>query len=1060
MRPATLGLAITIMIGGSSTAVAQESYDSQAETTPRMAASEVAATARLPAGFQMQVAASEPLVQQPIALSWDLKGRLWVAENHTYAESAKGFDLDLSDRIVILEDTDRDGTFDKRTVFYDKLKELTSIEVVQGGVFALASPDLVFLADSNQDDIPDSPPWPLVQGFNTKIRHNFANGLRFGPDGWLYGRHGILGHSDVSIPIRGKGEVGGSTQVAPPAESRNSISGPLNPGANSQPTTTRLTCGIWRYHPQREVIEMVCEGTTNPWGMDWNSHGNLFFINTVIGHLWHAIPGAHLQRMYGEDSDPYAYELLPQIADHVHWDAKGEDWRATRNGPPSSGTDQAGGGHAHSGTMIYQADNWPSEYRDHLFTLNLHGRRINRERLDRFGAGFVGKHEPDMVFWTDPWFRGIDLSTGPDGSVYVLDWSDIGECHDDDGVHRSSGRIYRITHGKTNPDDTLRKDLLSATRIRGRQSTGGMKQDKVMEVLQHPNIWYARELWKSLAFRRISIEGGEEIFETALRPAGKRTSVSGGIDPVALQLRAIWTLHAAGALNEEHIFRLLRTSQHESVHLWAIQLLADQYHFLKHAKQSEGEAEVVDLLASKPITQISPLVRLYVAALLPKFRHQHWRLAGMLIKSEDLANDRDFPLVFWYGTKDMVANDPIRAAKLAVDSKMPKVTELYLRRFASGVIDGEEALSFLIANIASRDNRDLHAAAARGLWQAYQGRRNVKTPASWPKLAERITDHPNVEIRETGLLLTGLFEGEFALDGLIALANNESASPASRRSAIGSLGTIEDDTARAALWKLVSDPFLGGAAAESLGSTLRVEEASRMVEMYSSVWPPGKAGIVIALGSRRDTLPILLDAIEGKRIPVENIDASTWRQFASVADWGLLNRARAIYPALEVTKDLGENIKTWEQKYNEERLASADASRGRTQWNSLCSQCHKLFGEGGAIGPELTGGQRNNLRYWLENILAPSNVVAESYRVTAFLTEDSRVITGVPIAETGREVTIQTAREKVVLSRSEIEQRRPSELSLMPDGILEPLDENARADLLKYLMSPAQVPAK
>jgi putative heme-binding domain-containing protein len=233
-----------------------------------------------------------------------------------------------------------------------------------------------------------------------------------------------------------------------------------------------------------------------------------------------------------------------------------------------------------------------------------------------------------------------------------------------------------------------------------------------------------------------------------------------------------------------------------------------------------------------------------------------------------------------------------------------------------------------------------------------------------------------------------------------------------------------------------------------------------MVEMYSSVWPPGKAGIVIALGSRRDTLPILLDAIEGKKIPLENIDASTWRQFASVADWGLLNRARAIYPALEVTKDLGENIKTWEQKYNEERLASADASRGRTQWNSLCSQCHKLFGEGGAIGPELTGGQRNNLRYWLENILAPSNVVAESYRVTAFLTDDSRVITGVPIAETGREVTIQTAREKVVLSRSEIEQRRPSELSLMPDGILEPLDENARADLLKYLMSPAQVPAK
>ena len=110
-----------------------------------------------------------------------------------------------------------------------------------------------------------------------------------------------------------------------------------------------------------------------------------------------------------------------------------------------------GGGHAHSGLMIYLADQWPADYRGKLFTLNFHGRRVNVERLEREGSGYVGRHEPDMLFAADPWFRGIDLGYGPDGGVYVLDWSDTGECHDHDGVHRTSGRIYKVTYGKPAP---------------------------------------------------------------------------------------------------------------------------------------------------------------------------------------------------------------------------------------------------------------------------------------------------------------------------------------------------------------------------------------------------------------------------------------------------------------------------------------------------------------------------------------------------------------------------------------------------------------------------------
>jgi glucose/arabinose dehydrogenase len=165
-------------------------YDSQEETVPKMTPAEVVETTRLPEGFRMQVAASEPAVQQPIAMAWDARGKLWIAENYTYAESSKRVDKDLSDRIVLLEDTDQDGVFDNRKIFATGIKGLTSIEVGSNGrnygIWALAPPNLYFYSDANLDDVADGPPMIALQGFNAEIRHNFANGLRFGPDGWLY----------------------------------------------------------------------------------------------------------------------------------------------------------------------------------------------------------------------------------------------------------------------------------------------------------------------------------------------------------------------------------------------------------------------------------------------------------------------------------------------------------------------------------------------------------------------------------------------------------------------------------------------------------------------------------------------------------------------------------------------------------------------------------------------------------------------------------------------------------------------------------------------------------
>ena len=403
---------------------------SEAHLKP-MDAAEVANTLQLPAGFQATLFAAEPEVQNPIAMTFDPRGRLWIAENYTYSDRSQRFDLSMRDRVLVFEDSDGDGRADKRTVFTDQVQMLTSVEIGEGGIWLMCPPKLLFIPDAELDGVPDGPAQVMLDGFDVAQDnyHNFANGLKFGPDGWLYGR---CGHS-----CPGKLGVPGTT-----AEKRVPIDG-----------------GIWRYNTTSHVVEVLCHGTVNPWGHDWDKHGELFFINTVIGHLWHMMPGAHFKESFGESINPYVYQRLDMIADHYHFDSK-DGWKESLIGK----SDHLGGGHAHIGATIIRSSRWPAELQDKLLTVNMHGRRINTEVLQRQGAGYVGKHAPDLAVFADPFFRGIDLRFGPDEQLYVIDWSDTGECHESTGVHRTSGRIYKISC-TAKPDSGTAKNAAPTTAL-------------------------------------------------------------------------------------------------------------------------------------------------------------------------------------------------------------------------------------------------------------------------------------------------------------------------------------------------------------------------------------------------------------------------------------------------------------------------------------------------------------------------------------------------------------------------------------------------------------------
>ncbi len=584
-------------------------------------AAEAAAKITVPKGFKITLFAGEPDVRQPIAFEIDDRGRLWVAENYTY--KGRGFTDEFNDRIIILEDSDQDGRFDKRSVFWNQGKRLSGVTLGFGGVWALNFGKLIFIPDKNGDDKPDGEPVVLLDGFECdKISHNVVNGLMWGPDGWLYGRHGIQALSVVGAP-------------GTPEEQR-----------------TKLKCAIWRYHPTQHVFEIVCEGTTNPWGMDYDLHGELFFTNNVIGHLWHAVPGAYYKRMHGQHFNPNLYELIDQTADHYHWDTS-KKWHQARDAKGS--TDEAGGGHSHCGGMIYLGDNWPAKYRGQIFMCNTHGRRVNVNTLERKGVGYVGKRAPDFLHANQPWFRGVELKYGPDGGVYLTDWTDHGECHDNDGVHRTSGRIYKITYGdpkKLPADFDLKK----------------LSDRDLLKMQFKKNAWQARHA------RRILMERDA---------VGKEVAVHSGEDvgdydkmPTHHKLRWNWIGLQLGRLTDDDYLEMLGEKD-EHLRVWAIRSAFDPV-------QPKISNRLFTQLIKHAQTDKSGLVRLYLASSLRKLNDERrWKLVAALAQRAEDANDPVQPLMLWYGIEPLVVNDKVKALQLATESKVPKLRTFIARRLAA-----------------------------------------------------------------------------------------------------------------------------------------------------------------------------------------------------------------------------------------------------------------------------------------------------------------------------------------------------------------------------------------
>jgi putative membrane-bound dehydrogenase-like protein len=569
---------------------------------------------KLPEGFRATLFAGEPDLIKPIATTLDDRGRLWVVESHSYPnwlpEGKQG-----RDRVLIFEDKQGSGHFDSCKVFLDKGTNLSGIAVGFGGVWLCASPHLLFVPMRAGEDKPSGQSKVVLDGWSLQAKHNVFNDLTWGPDGWLYGCNGIVATSYVGRPGTRK-------------EDRI----PLN-------------CGVWRYHPVKETFEAFAWGTTNPWGLDFDDYGEAFITNCVIKHLFHVIPGAHFVRMYGQDLNPHCYGLMASCADHIHWG--GGSWTSARGGKAH---DAAGGGHAHVGAMIYLGDNWPADYRHHLFTCNLHGNRVNQDVLERRGSGYVAHHGKDFLLANDSWFRGITLLYGPDGGVFVSDWHDTGECHDYDRVE-PCGRIFKVTYGKP---AVLHPDLAA------------LSDEQLVRLQRHKNDWWVRHARRLLQERASAGKLDKKARSRLLTMLDEEKDVP-------RKLRALWALHVIGPLDENKLLGLL-DSPHEEIRRWAIRLMMEDKRISYGAAKRFAEQARTDKAAS---------VRLALASALQRLPYgQRWDIAEALAAHGEDASDDNLPLMIWYGIEPMVPDHPDKAAKLLVKCKISLVRQYIARRLA------------------------------------------------------------------------------------------------------------------------------------------------------------------------------------------------------------------------------------------------------------------------------------------------------------------------------------------------------------------------------------------
>jgi putative membrane-bound dehydrogenase-like protein len=752
---------------------------------------------------------------------------------------------------------------------------------------------------------------------------------------------------------------------------------------------TDINGGVWRYHPTQEKFEVVAHGFSNPWGIDYDAKGQLFITACVIPHLWHVIPGGIYHRQGGQHFNPYVYNDIKTIADHSHRSA-------------------------HGGARIYQSDAFPADQRGRMFMANIHEHGVLSDLLTPKGSGFSSQHGDDFMMANNAQWVGFSMEIGPEGGLYVLDWHDADICGSD-VLNKETGRIFRIM-----PKVTQAKNW------EGRYADLSKMTDQQLVALQtSPSEWHARRARLILQNRAYKKQLAPVVHADLKKMYANQQNAD-------WRLRSMWTLQITGGLTKADLTKAL-ADKDAHVRAWAIQFLCEE---------GQPTADVVTNFTKMAKTDPSPVVRLYLASALQRLDHpSRWRIAEGLVTHGEDANDHNLPKMIWFGLEPLVASEPTKAMNLSVESKIPMVSQFIARRLVDA--DLTDKLVATIGNFPTR--RSL----LEGMRDALDGRYDITPPANWKGVYAKLKGTSGASAAIAEELNQHFGDTEAAKKQLKVLTDK--AAPLSQRiPALQMLSLRQRPELVKELPALLDDKEpLPVYAIRAMASYDNEPLGKLLLERYPNLKAHEKAEAIQTLASRPKSGWMLTQALAKGTIPKKDVPAYVARQLRRVVGSGFVEVWGPIdHVAFDETA-----YTRYRTLLSDKNLDAADVKRGKQVFSTTCAPCHKLYGEGGVLGPELTGSNRANLDYLLGNILDPSGEIQDDYKMVVVTTRDGRTYVGNVIRETERQLTLRVVGqlEGVPLNKSDIQSREVTPTSMMPTGLFETLTDKEIVDLVGYL---------
>jgi putative heme-binding domain-containing protein len=512
------------------------------------------------------------------------------------------------------------------------------------------------------------------------------------------------------------------------------------------------------------------------------------------------------------------------------------------------------------------------------------------------------------------------------------------------------------------------------------------------------------------------------------------------------------------------LLRTLLDDPHEAIRAWAIRLLTDDMPLdTIFSQQINVATDLPEDLRARFETLArddrSGLVRLVLASTIQRLPvHQRIGLARALLSHAEDASDHNLPSLIWTALIPVAAADPHGLVKLAADCRLPGVVQMISRRLAEDIDTRPAPLNQLLV-LATHRGDSFQAQVLSGLTRALTGRRKAARPEAWEAFHAQLAHCSDATLLNQARNLNVLFGDGRALDEVRRLALDSQADLETRKSALATLIEGRPPDLRSICERLVRVRFLNTIALRGLALFDDPAIGRALAENYRSFHASERPAVLETLVSRPSFAAALLDQVAAGKIPRADVNAFHARQIRGLGSPDLSRRLSEVWGELRTTPaDRRERIATLKRQLDGPSLSKANLAAGRSVFERVCGSCHRLYGQGGDIGPDLTGSGRTDLDYLLENIVDPSAVVGADFRMTVVAMNDGRLLNGLIRGQTERTITLQTQTETLTLDRADVEDLRPSPLSLMPEGLLDSLNPAEVRDLIAYLMHPSQVP--